>query len=389
MEFFDPQCITYSQMNLIFNARYYYRRLSTWTTAYLMSRYYGIGTTEALFERLYQEAIDLGDMLHIIFGRQHSEKYSQLLSQYAIIFHELISAQLEGDIEGVNRNVERLCKNVYDRAAFLEFINPYWSAAEYQDIFDAYLRNILETANAVAAGDFNKNIELYDLLNEHTNRMGDTFAKGIYSYLTTGGSMLDQDTLTTGRQVPCITYEQMEDIYTIRMFWFELVTWIRNYMISIYTGVGNPEETFDRLKQVPVEYIIAMKNFFPNIDVENYLQLFNEYLTLISGFITAMMENNTEELNRITRSLYENADKRAAFAASVNPFWSEEQWRDILYINLRSTIEESSSFLSGDYEKNIDIFTRLLDQAETSSTFLAQGLFEYITKNQPINTGRD
>ena len=132
-----------------------------------------------------------------------------------------------------------------------------------------------------------------------------------------------------------------------------------------------------------------MKNFFPNIDVENYLQLFNEYLTLISGFITAMMENNTEELNRITRSLYENADKRAAFAASVNPFWSEEQWRDILYINLRSTIEESSSFLSGDYEKNIDIFTRLLDQAETSSTFLAQGLFEYITKNQPINTGRD
>lgn len=201
--------------------------------------------------------------------------------------------------------------------------------------------------------------------------------------------MLDQDTLTTGRQVPCITYEQMEDIYTIRMFWFELVTWIRNYMISIYTGVGNPEETFDRLKQVPVEYIIAMKNFFPNIDVENYLQLFNEYLTLISGFITAMMENNTEELNRITRSLYENADKRAAFAASVNPFWSEEQWRDILYINLRSTIEESSSFLSGDYEKNIDIFTRLLDQAETSSTFLAQGLFEYITKNQPINTGRD
>ncbi len=68
MNQFNPQCITYSQMNLIFNARIYYRRLRTWTRAYILSRYFGIGTEEALFERLYSESLNIGKMLEIIFG---------------------------------------------------------------------------------------------------------------------------------------------------------------------------------------------------------------------------------------------------------------------------------------------------------------------------------
>jgi hypothetical protein len=81
---FNPQCITYSQMNLIVNARIYYRRLTTWTRAYIISRYFGIGTAEAQFERLYLESLDIGNMLQIIFGREYSEQYSQLVSMYAI-----------------------------------------------------------------------------------------------------------------------------------------------------------------------------------------------------------------------------------------------------------------------------------------------------------------
>lgn len=384
MATFDPQCITYSQMNLIFNARFYYRRLTTWIRAYLMSRYFGIGTMEAQFERLYLETLDIGEILQIIFGRQDAERYSQLLSQYAIIVNELITAQLAGDLEAVNQNVGRLYQNVDVRADFLQSINPYWSAEEYRNLFNAFIEHMIETANAIAAGDTAREIELYDLLNEHTDRMGDTFAEGLYAYLTSGLTRPAQDAGTTPAEdrAPCITYEQMNNIYTIRMFWFELVVWIRMYMLSRYAGTGDAEKIFARLMQVPVKYVNAMKIFFPNIDVEGYLQLFTTYLELLDAFITAMLENNVEELNRVTRSLYDNADERAAFVATINPFWNVEQWRDLLYVNLRSTIEESNTFLMGDYERNIDIFTRLLDQAETSSTFLAQGIFNYITQNQ-------
>ncbi len=372
---FNPQCITYTQMNLIFNARYYYRRLTTWTRAYLMSRYYGIGTEEAQFERLYQETVDIGEMLQIIFGRQASEYYSQLVSQYAIQFHQLISAQLEGNVQGMEEALDRLYRNVEERADYLESINPYWSAADYRSLFDSYIQHIIGTANAISSGDVTGDIHLYDMLNEQTNRMGDTFAEGIYDYVTSGSGSMSPDE-------PCITYEEMDDIYTIRMLWFGLTIWIRVYMLSRFTKTGDPEKVFAKLMEVPVEYVNTMKKYFPQIDEESYLRLFTEYIELISAFITAMMENNEEELNRITRRLYENADERAEFVASINPLWTAEQWKDILYINIRSTIEEAVSFLTEEYEKNIDIFTRLLDQAETSSAFLARGLFDYITQNR-------
>ncbi len=375
MPIFDPQCITYSQMNLIFNARFYYRRLTTWTKTYLLSRYFGIGTMEAQFERLYLETLDIGEILQIIFGRQAAEEYSQLLSQYAIIANELITAQLAGDLETVNRSVERLYQNVDARADFLQNLNPYWSAEEYRNLFYGFIEHVIELANATAARDTAREIEHFDALNEHTDRMGDTFAEGLYAYLTSGSPPAEIN-------VPCITLEQMADIYTIRMFWFELVVWIRTYMLSRYAGTGDPEMIFARLMQVPETFVNTMKKFFPEIDVESYLQLFNTYLELIASFVTAMLENNVEELNLVTRSLYENADERAAAVSAINPFWQEEPWRDLLYANLRNTIEESNTFLTGDYERNIDIFTRLLDIAETSSTFLAQGIFDYITQNQ-------
>ena len=376
MESFNPQCITYSQMNLIFNARFYYRRLTTWTRAYLRSRYSGIGTMEAQFERFYLETLDIGEMMQIIFGRQASERYAQLVSQYAVIFNQLISAQLEGNEEAIRENVSRLYDNVDERALFLESLNPYWSAEEYRNSFYSYIDDIIQTANAMAARDLSREKELYDILNELTNSMGNVFAQGVYEYITSGvgGAM-------QGAGAPCITEEQMEDIFTIRMLWLELVTWVRFYMLSRYAGAGDPNIAFDRLMQVPVEYVNTIAKYFPQIDTAAYLQLFTTYIELITSLITALIENDVEALNRITVSLYENADERAEFVASINPFWDAEIWGDILYTNLSSTIEEATSFLLEDYEKNVDIFTRLLDQAETASTLLAQGLFNYIVQD--------
>lgn len=320
-------------------------------------------------------------MLQIIFGREISERYSQLLSQYAIAFRDLLTAQLEGDAEAVNRHVNHLYENVRERAAFLDEINPYWSEAEYTDLFNTYIQYVIEMANAIAAGDFSKVIELYERINALTIRMGDTFAYGLYHYITSGGL---RDTHATAPQGggQCITYEQMNDTYIIRMLWFELVTWVRIYMLSRFAGIGNSDEIYERLRQAPVEYVNTVKKYFQDVNEEEYLGLFFTYIELIDAFITAMMENDIEALNQITMRLYQNADDRAAFVASINPFWDLEDGRDRLYTNLRSTIEEAITFLAGDYARNIDIFSRLLDQAESTSTFLAQGLFNYIVANK-------
>jgi hypothetical protein len=149
-------------------------------------------------------------------------------------------------------------------------------------------------------------------------------------------------------------------------------------------GLGNTEEVYERLLQVPVEYVNVLRQIFGESVAGEYVNLFYVYIDLIDAFITAQLEGNIEEIDRITQQLYQNADERAAFISSINPFWSEEEWKNRLYTNLRSTIDESTSFLLGDYGKNIDIFSRLLDQAESTSTYFAQGLFDYIYQQQAL-----
>lgn len=373
---FNEQCITYSQMNLVFNARVYYRRLTTWTRAYIISRYFGIGTAEELFGRLYLESLDIGNMLKIIFGREYSEQYGRLLGQFVIGFRDLLSAHLEGNIEAMNQNLERLYANIEERAVFLEAINPYWSETEYKNLLGTYLQYINSEVNLLVTGDYNKDIELYDHLTAHTNRMGDIFAQGLYDYITS--SPQNGDSLPLPGNVECITYDQMNTIYVIRMFWFELVTWIRNYMLSRYRGIGNPEKIYVRLRSIADEYVTVVKQIFGDKIAEDYIQLFYTYIELIDAFITAQMENNIDEINQATRLLYQNAEERAAFMASINPFWDQNEWRNRLYNNLQSTIEESTTLLAQDYSRNIDIFSRLLDQAESTGNYFTQGLFDYI-----------
>lgn len=375
---FDPQCITFSQMNMIFNARIYYRRLTTWTSEYVISRYYGTNTTADLFSRLYFESLEIGNMLEIIFGREISEQYGQLLSQYPITLRALITAQMDGDEEAVNMYVEQLYDNIAQRASFLDSINPYWDDFEYYNLFATYTHYIIEMANAQAVGDFARLEEIYDLLRSHTNIMGDVFAQGLYDYISSGVGVDYQ-----AEGVPCVSYDEMNTIYDIRMFWFELVTWVRNYMLGVYLGIGGDlDQILARLRQVPAEYVDLLRGIFGDQISDDYLDLFNTYIDLVVAFVNAQIEGDIDELNRLTPLFYENENERAAFLAEINPFWEEEELRNRLHNLLQATIDESTTFLSGAYARNVDIFSRILDQAESMSNYLAEGLFNYINYTQ-------
>lgn len=380
---FNPDCITYSQMNLIFNTRIYYRRLITWIRAYILSRYAGIGTVEELFGRMYLEALNIGNMLEIIFGRAYAEQYGQLVSQFVIIFRNLIDARIAGDEEAIRNNTELLYQNVADRSDFLASLNPYWNEEEYIRIFGDFIQFIIDIADTVSTametGDYSSDIPTYDRLAGVIRQLGDIFAQGLYDYLTSGASYPEGPSQTGGQ---CITYDEMDAIFGIRMFWFELATWTRNYMLSRYVGLGNADQIFTRLRQVADDYVTVLKQIFGDAVPEDYVQLFYTYFDLLNAFITAQLEGNIDEVGRITQLLYRNADERAAAIASVNPFWDVNEWRARLYNNLRATIDQSTTFLNGDYARNIDIFSRILDAAEGTSNYFVEGIFQYLNLYQ-------
>jgi hypothetical protein len=380
---FNPQCITYSQMRMTFNMRIYFRRIFNLTRIYMRNRYYNLGAPDVLFDRLYLEYLDLGNMLHLNFGRANRDQYSQLLGEFAITLSQLISAQIEGNIEAVNRNVRRIFDNVNARAAFLAELNPYWATDEYRNLSDTYIQYLIRSANALSLGNLNEDIALYDPITELTNKIGDAFAEGIFNYINSG------ETPPAPEGEACITYEQMRTIQNVGMFWFDLLVWLRNYMLSKFINIGDKEATFDRLKRVVVDFGSEIKNIYGEQFATDIVRKLNEYIDLVDQYTTAQMEGNNEEVNRIIPLLYQNTDARAAMEAAATSL-SESEWRSRLReLQVQGIIDESTALLSGDFARSLDIFMTLLSRAENMSEFVAPGLFNYFTQTQRNIQGTD
>lgn len=374
---FNEQCITYSQMSLIFNMRIFWRRLMTWMRIYVISRYLGIGTADVSFERLYIENLDFGNMLRIHFSRSTSDRYSQLLNQFSIGLRELISAQIEGDFDVARQNIDRLLQNADETAAFLASINPYFDETEWRNLLTIFLQDTIQAANLFASEDYRMDIEYFDRLMALSNTMGDTFAQGLYDYITSGAEIADNLPLPEGQR--CVTQEEMNLVFDIMMFWFDLTNWTRAFMLSRYQDVGNEDEVYARLQRVVTDFINNLKQVFGDTPAVNELQLaLNAYIDLIDSLITAQMDGNVEQVDLITRQLYQNADNIAASLAAITPYWDQDEWRTILYNNLRSTLDETTMFLTEDYARNLDIFSTLISQSESSGDYLAQGVLNYM-----------
>jgi len=375
-------------MNLIYNSRFIWRALSTWTRAYLISRYLGIGTEESLFTRLYNESSKFGDMFSLVFGERFSENFTWLLNEYTIALRDLVSAQKEGNTDGVNKSLERLYKNAAERARLLAQANPFWDESTWRNIFETYLRFTIEMINSFITGDYSNDAEAYDRLTAFTNNIGDYFAQGIYEFLTytplktenlqvhEALNPISFNKISDLRQ--CITRNQVDAIYSLRMFWFELATWTRYYLISRYKGIGNEDIILARLNKVVDEYGTMLRRIFGDQITEEYLNLIYTHIKLIISLITAQIERNADIAAEATRLLYQNAEQSASFLASINPFWDKTTLRDRLYSYIRSTINESTTFLTGEYDRNIDIFARILTHAENTGNEFAMGLFNYI-----------
>lgn len=381
------ECITPAQMNLIFNTRSFWREMAAWTRVYFRSRYLGIGNVEEVFRRLYELPDKFTAGLSLIFGDKFSADYTLLLKQHVIILSELISAQFEGNIDEINRNVNLLYQNGYERANYLGDFNPFWSAVEWRNLIDAYHYLTLEEANTFTVDDHRASIDLYERLVAHAHMAGDYYAQGLFNYMIyspqNGGIQRQMPEPQKNRinEDFCITYNQMNAIYAIRMFWYELTSWIRAYFIVIFEGRGDPANISDRIDAIFNEYRVTFIPFFGNQVIDDNMLLIKAYVDLIIALIYAQKDGNADEITRIIPLINQNINDRAAYLASVKPDFNQNDWKTLLTNYTRYTYEEITAYLAGDHAKSLDAYSRLLVLSQELGDFFSYE-FLYNTANR-------
>lgn len=368
----NQPCINLSQMNIIFNARDFWRKFTIWIRLYLVSRYSGFGIAEDAYNHLYDFPDEFTTMLQLVFGKEIKDKFNQLLEEQIVMLRALIDAQMDGNAQVANQNIDELYQNGYEQAKYLSEINPYWETIQWKQLISTYIKYTIAETNYISMGDFENSIISYDNLMSQSITMGDYLALGLFKYLN-----LESHTPYLGTS--CISYDQVNTIYQIRTFWYEMAVWTRAILVGKLTGKGYSELAYERLKQNIANYGELLKKFFNDEKVNEYLQILYNYVDLVNNLINAEATGNTEEINKISTQLLENSDKRAMLLTDLNPYLDQNEWRSILNKYTKSTIDEISTFFSNDYQANINIFDDLLNQAAHTADHFSEALYYYNT----------
>lgn len=167
---------------------------------------------------------------------------------------------------------------------------------------------------------------------------------------------------------------QLQLSNTTRQLWMEHVLWTRLVILSTAFSLPDLQFVTERLLQNPVDFARVLKPFYGEHNAMQFEQLFTDHLLIAGQLVNAAKSGDTAEVGKKRKRWYANAKDIANFLASINRFWSEAQWRDLLFDHLRMTENEAVYILTGQFEKSIEEYDRIQAEALNMADVMTRGI---------------
>ncbi len=180
-------------------------------------------------------------------------------------------------------------------------------------------------------------------------------------------------------QDACIPQNQLHLIFQSRTIWRDLSTWIRAYLASKHGGLGDKEAIRDRLDKVIIKSTNTFSLIFGEQSADEYVNFSSNFVNSLDALADAQILGDIIAVNEYTKQLHENSEKTAVFLATINPYWLESRWRDLLYQFNQNTIDQSTTFLNKQFTENIEIFSRILGISSAIGDHYSQGILDYLS----------
>jgi len=161
---------------------------------------------------------------------------------------------------------------------------------------------------------------------------------------------------------------------TIRRLWMEHVLWTRFFILSTAFSLPDLQFVTQRLLQNPVDFARVLKPLYGQQAAMQFERLFTDHLLIAAQLVNAAKAGDTAQVDEQRRKWYTNAEDIARFLASINRFWSEAQWRNLMFDHLRMTENEAVYILTEQYEKGIREYDRIQAQALEMADVMTRGI---------------
>lgn len=181
-----------------------------------------------------------------------------------------------------------------------------------------------------------------------------------------------------------LTYEDVNFLLRTQKLWVELILWMRNLYRSSFENLPVAAVITRVFQQLPLDFYNEFRRHFGPEESQQFLNLITRLIAVNWQMVNAYKENNQAAIDESIVQWYRTADEIANFLAGVNPYWDEVQIRNMLYEYIQLKIQEIMAFLSGDYDREIQIFDELKDKVIRMSASLAAGIIARRPQRPPM-----
>jgi hypothetical protein len=175
----NPMKITKSEVDLMNNIRMLWEQHGAWTRMAINSMVFGLPDEELVTSRLLQNPVDFANALRFFYGEKIASKFSDLLKSHLVIAAQLVKAAKAGNNKSAIEAEKKWYENANEIAAFLNYINPYWSMESWKAMLHEHLALVKAEAVALLIKDYATSIKVYDKIEIQALEMADMMAEGI------------------------------------------------------------------------------------------------------------------------------------------------------------------------------------------------------------------
>jgi hypothetical protein len=162
----------------------------------------------------------------------------------------------------------------------------------------------------------------------------------------------------------------------MRKLWEDHITWTRLYIVSVAAGLGDKDQTAQRLLQNQVDVGNALKPFYGEDAGNKLTALLKEHILGAADLLTAAKAGDTAGVEKQKARWYKNADDIAVFLSGANPKnWPAATMKSEMKMHLDLTLKEALDRFGGKFAEDIkdydEVHAHILRLADTLTDGIA------------------
>lgn len=179
-------------------------------------------------------------------------------------------------------------------------------------------------------------------------------------------------------------YEEVKLKVTMRKLWEDHAIWTRQFIVDLLANLPSIDKTTERLLKNQDAIGNCMKQFLGDTATDDLTSLLKDHITITIDLLKAIKAGDTTGSKTLETDAITNGDNIATFFATINPYYSKDELRDMLDTHIILVKYQSIARMNGDYNADIMYFDMGLHHILVISDYLFKGITERFFEEQTV-----